>query len=148
MRSFVDTLTALVPAEVLAAHAAILSATTTTTNSKGTGGKSTTTINDPATLKWSFFALAALSVALYIFPRWGKGNWGGLDYVRAVIPPLAFTGWTMLQKGSAFDAVAPSLSIGERTAIAVIGAALLSGAAARLAYKADLTSNQPPPVGS
>lgn len=50
---------------------------------------------------------------------------------------IAFVGWTMLQRVSAFDAIFPSLGDANRTVIAVIGAFILGVAATLLAYKAD-----------
>jgi len=50
---------------------------------------------------------------------------------------LAFIGWTMLQRTTAFDAAWPDVSLNLRTAIAVIGAVVLGVSASALAYKAD-----------
>src|SRR4051794_7364855 len=63
VKTYVDALTALVPAEILALHAFIISVTTKT--EKNAAGESVTTITDPATLKWVFWALLILSVVLY-----------------------------------------------------------------------------------
>jgi hypothetical protein len=54
----------------------------------------------------------------------------------AALLPFAFVGWTMLQKATAFDAMAPRRSALSRLAVAVIGAIVL-GAATALAYQAD-----------
>jgi hypothetical protein len=54
-----------------------------------------------------------------------------------LLPPLAFTGWTMLPKATAFDAVAPNFSQAGGSATAIIGAIVLGPLAAALAYKAD-----------
>jgi hypothetical protein len=57
-----------------------------------------------------------------------------------VIPPLAFVGWTMLQKSTAFDAIAllvpGGISDAPRYAIAVIGAIVISAGATVLSYQA------------
>ena len=130
--SYVDAMAALVPAEVLSLHALILSVTTET---KG----NTTTIVDGGTLSGAFLGLIVLSVVLYVAPRIQK--WGRLDFVRAAIPPLAFVVWTMLQRATAFDAVAPQLDPAPRTVIALFVAVILGLVAAGLANKAD---KQPP----
>ncbi|HXA57633.1 MAG TPA: hypothetical protein VNW94_00570 [Streptosporangiaceae bacterium] len=140
VKNFVDTLTALVPAEVLVAHAVILQ--TTTKSGKDAAGKQVTTITDPAVLKWAFVGLTVLSVILYVAGRRGAG-WSRLDFARAAIPPLAFVGWTMLQTSSAFDAIAPGVSSAARVSIAVIGAIALGALAGTLGAKAQ---EQTPPA--
>jgi FtsH-binding integral membrane protein len=127
--TYVDALAALVPAEVLALHAVILSVTTKT-------DKATTQIIAPETLFWAFFGLIILSVLLYVTMRLQAGKWDSLDYLRMAIPPLAFVGWTMLQRATAFDAVCTSLAEAPRTALALFLSVLLGLAAANLAYKA------------
>ncbi len=128
--AYVDMLAALVPAEVLALHAAILPVTTKTVNA-------TTEIIQPGTLFWAFFGLLLLSVVLYAVPRLTAGKWDRLDYLRTAIPPLAFVGWTMLQRATAFDAVFPNLAEAPRTIIALFLGVVLGLVAAALAYKAD-----------
>lgn len=126
--TFVDALAALVPTEVLTLHALILSVTTTT-------AANTTMITDGATLKWAFGGLIILSIGLYVVPRFQK--WETLDYLRAAIPPLSFVGWTMLQKSTAFDAVAPQLNSAPRTVAGLFVAVVLGVLATTLARKAD-----------
>ena len=133
--TFVDALAALVPTEVLTLHAVILCVTTTT-------AAQVTTITDPTTLKWAFAGLVALSIVLYVVPR--LKNWELLDYARVAIPPLAFVGWTMLQRSTAFDAIAPSFKDAPRTVTALFLAALLGLAAVTCARKADQKN---PPAG-
>lgn len=130
--TFVDALAALVPAEVLTLHALILSVTTTTADK-------VTTISDPATLRWAFAGLIVLSIVLYVVPRFGK--WELLDYLRASIPPLAFVGWTMLQRSTAFDAIAPGMGDAPRTVTGLFLGVLLGLLAAALASKADQKPN-------
>jgi hypothetical protein len=130
VRTYVDALAGLVPAEVLAAHGAILTFTTETKDGA-------VTITQPATLVGVFYALILLSAMLYVAGRLSAGNWERWDCIRVLIPPLAFVGWTMLQKATAFDAVAPSLSQAPRSAIAIIGGIFLGLVATSLAYKAD-----------
>jgi hypothetical protein len=136
VQSYVDALAALVPAEVLTLHALIISFTTTV---KG----NTTTIEDPGTLAWSFWGLVGLSVLLYIAPRVLDGKLDLWDGIRSLIPPLAFTAWTMLQRATAFDAVYSTAEAAPRTVAALFLAVLLGGAATALAYQAD--QKQPPP---
>jgi hypothetical protein len=132
VRSYVDVFAALVPTEVLAAHAVLLSFTTTT---KTVAGQSVTTITDAGTLQLVFYALLVISAGLYIGVH--AKHWDRFDYLRMLIPPLAFVGWTMLQKSTAFDAVAPGVSMSARFTVAVLGAIVLSGIAGALAYQAD-----------
>jgi len=131
MKTYVDALAALVPAEVLAVHAVILTFTT----SASEDGETTTTITEPGTLEWVFWVLLGASAVLYVMglqhlPR-------GYGWLRLLIPPAAFLGWTMLQNPSVFDAIDSSLGQADRTAIALIGALLLGPIAAMLGGKAD-----------
>jgi len=128
--TYVDAVAALVPAEVLTLHALILSVTTETA-----GG--ITKITAATTLFWAFLGLTVLSCMVYIAPRLLKGNWDRLDYIRAAIPALSFIGWTMLQRTTAFDAVASKMGGAPRTVIALFLAFVLGPMAAALAYKAD-----------
>jgi hypothetical protein len=126
--TYVDALSALVPAEVLTLHALILSATTKVDNA-------TTVISEPQTLRWAFVGLVVMSIVLYVAPRFSK--WDRLDYLRAAIPPLAFLAWTMLQRSTAFDAVAPALKDAPRTVTGLFLGVVLGLVAAALANKAD-----------
>lgn len=124
---YAEALAGLVPAEALALHAVILGFTT-----KTDGG--TTTITDASVLGGCFWALLAISVLLYVFGRWRL--WGGLDYIKVFVPPLAFFLWMLLQRTSAFDAVNSSWSGDARQAIGVLGAVVLAAIAGLIAYKA------------
>lgn len=130
--TYVDALAALVPAEVLSVHAALLTFTTGT--EAGADGKAVVTITEPRTLAWAFWALLVLSVVIYVAAPGKMRRW---DWARALVAPLAFVGWTMLQKATAFDAVWPELAAAPRNAIAVIGAVVLGLVASNLADKAD-----------
>lgn len=113
----------------------------TTSTRQNEAGESVTTVTDPVTLRWSFYGLAALSIIVYLGGRWrGRAKPTRLDVARGVIPPAAFVVWTMLQKSTAFDAVAPDLRYGARYAIGLFGAVTLGVLAAWLAVRADQTS--------
>lgn len=134
--TYVDALAALVPAEVLSLHAAVLSFTTETVVDDA--GKATVKITEPGTLAGVFYALIVFSVLIYVVGRVRDGTWDRWDFLRVLIPPLAFVGWTMLQKATAFDAVARGgISPAARSAIAILGAAGLGGLASVLGIKAD-----------
>jgi hypothetical protein len=134
VKSYVDALAALVPAEVLAAHATILTFTTSTT---GEAIK----ITKPAALVIAFYSLIVLSIMLYAGARLMASKWDKWDWFRMLIPALAFVGWTMLQKATAFDAVTRgAMDEAVRSVIAILGGIALGLAAAALAYKADQTS--------
>ncbi len=113
VNTYVDALAALVPAEVLSLHAVILSVTTATDNG-------TTQISAPETLYWSFFGLILLSIVLYVGPRLVAGKWDKLDYLRVAIPPLAFVGWTMLQRATAFDAIFPDMPAADQDCVRAV----------------------------
>lgn len=136
--TYVDALAALVPAEVLALHGLVLSVTTATTERDGLPE---VTITEPGTLRLAFVGLIVLSVALYLVPRFKTRE--KLDAGRALIPPIAFVAWTMLQRATAFDAVWPTLGNAPRTVFALFAAAILGLVAARLAKQAD---GSPPPA--
>src|SRR5882724_8115744 len=128
--TYTDALAALVPAEVLTVHALIISAVTTKTDQ---GAK----ITDMSSLSWAFYGMCALSVFIYIVPRAMGGQWDRVDILRMLVPLFAFIGWTMLQPTSAFDAVAPSVTIAQRTIVAIFFAVILGALATVFAYKAD-----------
>ena len=136
VKNYVDVFAALVPAEVLTAHAVVLSFTTVT--QKNQIGDVVTTITEPTTLKWVFVALLLLSMGLYVVGH--RTHWDRLDFVRMLIPPLAFVGWTMLQKTTAFDALGLNMGDASRSAIALIGAIVLGAVVGLLAYRADQQS--------
>jgi hypothetical protein len=133
---YADALAALVPAEVLAAHAFYLEmAGDTTESSDGT----VTTITNPGALELGFWILVGAAAALYLLPKIRELE--AWDAVRFLIPPLAFIAWTLIESPSAFDPVngALRLNLDEATRwIIGIGAALILGAlAAGLAFAAD-----------
>ena len=131
--AYVDALAALVPAETLALHAVIISVTTKTI-------AGSTQVADAPTLRWAYWGLIVLNLALYILPRALARRWKNLDYVRMLIPPLAFTGWIMLMRTTAFDALFPQSGDAPRTVAALFLAVLLGVGASLLAYQADRTA--------
>jgi hypothetical protein len=126
-----DAFAALIPAEVLTLHALIISATTQLKD-----GASTILPDAKLTLQVSFWGLVAMSAALYAVPRYTGGKWDKFDWIRVSIAPLAFVGWTMIQRTTAFDAVS-GLGQPPRTVIALFLGAVLGAIAAALALKAD-----------
>lgn len=146
---YVDVLAALVPSEVLVAHAAIVAATSTTTKQPKDGStieSVATTINaaDMWLLGNSLWWLMIVAVVLFVLARRAGGTWEKYDWLRMLIAPLAFFGWTMLQRASAFDAAFPGVSMSERNVYAILLALIFSAVTAALAIKAD---KAPPPHG-
>lgn len=157
LATFVDALAGLVPAEVLAAHAVILSQLTTTTKT----AQGQTTITDTAGLTLAFWLLLVTSAVLFVVghrlphtvdtepqaarlvARWWRRvkeyRW---NWVRLLIPPAAFVGWTLLQRPSSVDAVWGNLGDGRRFVIAIVGAVLVGAIATVLGQQAN---DQPPP---
>jgi hypothetical protein len=138
---YVTVLAGLVPAEALAAHAAIV-AIAITVDQKAT--PPTTTLDKPA-LKFAFWGLIVVCALLYVAGKYTAAHvtggqavavkWTLGDLVRAAVGPCAFVAWTMIQKDTAFDAVAPKASEGLRNAIAIVVAVGLAAIAAAIGYK-------------
>jgi hypothetical protein len=137
LRTYIDAFAALVPAEVLTLHALIIAATTKP--APGTTGQTGTIIDPTAvqTLALSFWGLVALAVLLYAVPRRIGGKWDKFDWIRTLIAPLAFFGWTMLQRTTAFDAAFPQIALIPRTVAALFLGAVLGAATAALSMKVD-----------
>lgn len=132
---YVDAMAALVPAEVLAIHAIAQNLTTSTEVAES--GAKQIIIDDAATLGVTFWVLIGVSIVLYVLGR-GKIARDYYDWLRAAVPPTAFIIWTMLQKGTAFDAVAPEYLLDAPRAVAgVIAAVLLGAFTAWLAQQAN-----------
>jgi hypothetical protein len=135
LKPYVDILAALVPGEVLAAHFFFVSLATQPKTNKA--GELVTEITDPSLLFGSFFFLIALSIVGWVAGDQFK-DWDGLlDVLRMTLPALAFVGWAMAQKPSAFDAVMPNLSQERRYAYAAGIAALVGGLSWFCTDKAD-----------
>lgn len=160
--TYVDVVAALVPAEILAANALLVSLMVDTTEESG---KSVTKITEPGSMKLMFIFSIVLSVVLYVLgdrtrariaakkreqEAGGKEveiiSWSGWNYLRALIPAGAYVAWTMLQKSTAFDAIAPSMNEAKRAVIAVFGAIILAAIAKGLSDKAD--GSEPPAPGA
>ncbi len=140
INKYVDAMAALVPAEVLALHAMLITILTES-NQGATDNDTIITIVEPGTLAWSFGGLIALTFVLYLLGRgWKHAN--GLDVLRMLVPAGAFVAWTMLQPSTAFDAVCPEMSSPTRMTIAVFAAVILGALATWLAGKAEAS---PPP---
>lgn len=152
VKAYIDAVAALVPAEILAFHALALQFTTESVEAKadetipGAGGESieaakadpVTVITDPTALKWVFVGLLIAAPLLYwLAHRREHASWHASDWLRMLVPALAFVAWTMLQKSTAFDALDVGMSDTARTLAAAALAVVLGLAATQLAYKAD-----------
>jgi hypothetical protein len=158
--SYVDIVAALVPAEVLVANALLLPLMTSTTSNNPV----TTKITDPGTLEVVFWLSIASCILLYVLGDRGRAKkaaqaakkakaapgeevevipWGGWSFLKMLIPAAAYVAWAMLQKSTAFDAIAPDMSAGLRVTIAVFAALLLAAIAKGFSDKAD---NKEPPA--
>jgi hypothetical protein len=145
---YVDALAALVPVEVLAAHALILSFTTTKASVPAADGATLhgAVVSEPSALKLTFFALIVLSVVFYaIGLRPGKISWKVV--LGGAVPAFAFVAWTMIQRTTAFDAVAPGMNFASRQVIGVLAAMLLPVLAGVLAVKLN-NSDPEPAIGA
>ena len=143
--TYIDALAALVPVEVLAAHALILSFTTTKASVDTDSGsvQHGAVVSEPSALRIAFFGLLILSVAFYaIGRRPTKITWQVA--VGGLIPAGAFIAWTMIQRTTAFDAVAPGMNFASREVTGVLAATILPVAATLLAVKLN---NSPPAAG-
>jgi hypothetical protein len=149
LRSYVDAVAALVPAEVLVLHTAIMSGAARTAHHQVTTGHGhhhkthevvQTTFTETGT-HWDyiFAGLCLFSAFLYAAghlqgPDWKKhANW--VDLLRVLIPPAAFVVWTIGQKGSMFYAIHSGLSTADRLAIVGIGGGVLAVLAGGSAVK-------------
>ncbi len=150
--TYVDTVAALVPAEILAANAALLPIMSSTAE---VNGEPVTTITDPGTLKVVFWLSIVFSIFLFVVAdrsrakkaaaKDGKpvAGWSRWDCLRALIPAGSYVAWVMLQPSTSFDAIAPSMEEALRLTLAVFGAIALGVIAKGLGDKAD---NADPPA--
>ena len=135
---YVDALAALVPAEVLALHALVVSVAT---DHQSKGGSTAAVITDSGWLEASFYILLAVSMFLYAIGHFRR-NWDAWDWIRMLLPAGAFAAWCLIQPTSAWDAVAPGMSTAGRIIVGAVAAVVLGAVAAALAGKA---SDMPPP---
>lgn len=156
--SYIDVVAALVPAEILAANAALLPLMTSTQDEKG----SVITITEPGTLKLVFWLSIVSCVGLYVIGQLTRAKkeraketatdetakWGYANSIRMLIPAGAYVGWTMLQKATAFDAIAPGMSQALRFTLAVFGGIALAAIAKLLSDQADEQNPAPEEVVS
>jgi len=142
MGTYLDAVAALVPAEVLAANALLL---TLFIDTGKDGSDPLTTITDPSAVKLMFWLSILACIALFFFgDRVKKGQEGddkgpfaNLNWLRALIPAASYVAWTMLQKSTAFDAAFPDVSQGARVVAAVFAAIILGAIAKKLGDAAD-----------
>jgi len=129
LRTYVDALAALVPAEILTVHAVVISQATKTSSG-------VTSITEPGPLAFFFWVFLALGVVLYLVGRrtFVPTGW---DWARMFLAPVAFVGWSMLQPATAFDGVAPGFDEGWRWALGLTIALAVGIAAALLGADAD-----------
>jgi hypothetical protein len=130
-----------VPAEVLAAHAAVMSITTDT--KKGPDGKDIVTITDPGALKAAFWALIVVSVIFYV-AGFQKKKWTLQASLGLFIPPIAVVLWTMAGDPSAFNAALPKVDQTGREVFVIIVTPVLALLATAVAYTLD--KKEPPPA--
>jgi hypothetical protein len=134
LKTYVDTLAALVPAEVLAIHSALFAALS---EKKGDELK----ITDPGWLEFGFYAMIVLSAIFYV-AGYQKKKWNFWTVAGAAIPPLAFIGWTMALQQSALDA-AWDLSDAGRQTLVIIGTPLLVLVAGAIPFATDKSAPLP-----
>ena len=125
-KKYLEMVAALVPLEVLGLHALALEVFT-----ESALPPPTTWITNVDGMRWAFVVMVLLSMLFYAVPKWKTwSRWS--DYLRVLIPPLAFVLWTALQRVSAFDAWFPALDTGVRFFTAAALASLLTFLTARL----------------
>jgi hypothetical protein len=136
LKTYADIFTALVPAEVIAAALFFVSQFTDTKSVPNQPGKSVT-VTDWHSLKLAFWGCAAAAIVLYVAGHYQGGTWTAVDFIRMMIPPLAFAGWSMAQTPSTiFDA---AIRLGSDTKVLLIvgGGVALGAAAGWLGIQAD-----------
>lgn len=134
VKTYVDALAALVPAEVIAVHSIVISYAVAMEDGSST-------IRAPEQLAFYLWFLLVLAPAFFL---------GGLqrvpagwDYVRLLIPAVAFVAWTLLQPMTAFDGVAPGFSPDWRWALGLAVASVIGLVAGALGMVADRQPEKP-----
>ncbi len=144
MKPYIDTLTALVPAETLALYAAVIVPNVTSVVSvKGTKA---TVISDPHLLGWSSAGLLVLSSVLYAVGR-RNTNLSGWDILRFLIPPAALAAWMLVQNPGVWDVWWHGSTTAEHVVIAAFAAVVLGILATALGYQADQAAGAPAVTG-
>lgn len=148
--TYVDIVAAIVPAEVLALNAVLIQLMTETDGS-------VTEITEPGTLEVVFWLSIVTAIGLYLIADRTAARKKAAEesekvgpdkevkpvpislgtFSRALIPAAAYVAWVMLQKSTAFDAVAPGMEEPLRMTVAAFGAVLLGALAKLLLDKAD-----------
>jgi hypothetical protein len=131
--TYIDALAALIPAEVLALHALLM---TGVANQKTTQTTITVTLTQKHQMKVAFLILILLSVLMYFFSHYST-NWDRLDFLRMLIPPASFVAWCLIQRTSVWDAIKPGMDFGWRQFIGAVAAVALGGLSLALAGKAN-----------
>lgn len=145
MNTYIDTLAALVPAEALALYAGIVIPYATHVST--VHGKKLTVISNPGLLEWSCAGLLALSSLLYVVGRKKTNFRPGWDVLRALIPPMAFAAWMLVQTPGVWDLWWPGSVIGERVVVATFAAVVLGILASALGNLADRSPGVPVVAG-
>lgn len=91
-------LAAIIPADVLAAHAVLLTLFTTT------DADGVTKITDGLWLGRLFIALVVAAAVIYLL---GRRSFERADLIRMLIPPLALVGWAALANTSGLTPLIP-----------------------------------------
>jgi hypothetical protein len=138
----VTTLAGLIPAEILVFHALLLQATTTVDDPKG--ANPVTKIVDDEALLAGFVVLCILAAALYLAGVIRSNEFNPFrDIPLALVPPLAFVGWTALQRATAFDAV--DADAGDRAVIGIVAAGTAIAISTALSAKEEKEAEEKTP---
>src|SRR5579875_1795544 len=135
---YIGVLGALVPAEVLAAHAVIMQAVVQHVRvGRGANARTATVVPHTGWVQFTFWALAAITVLLYLGGRRATdGGFHLLDIGGVLVPPAAFFGWCLLENDSAFEAVHDFGTQG-RHVLGIVLALVLPVVAVAVGYRAD-----------
>jgi hypothetical protein len=138
-KTYIDGFVALVPADVLAASAALTPVSTDTTRTSQ--NSSTVATVSHADLKLTFFVLVALGPLLYLIGHTKgfrvRSTLSKGDIPRMLIPAAAFVGWSAAQHPSTLFDAAISISDVKKAILIVVGAIVLGAVASALGIKAD-----------
>lgn len=136
MKTYIDTLAALVPAEALVLYAGIV--IPNVTNTVSADGKKATVISDPNLMGWSCAGLLVLSAALYIVGRYKKNaKLTAWDVPKSLIPPAAFAAWMLIENPSVWSVWWHGSTTAELVVITAFAAVVLGILASALGYQVD-----------